>query len=416
LIGVNLFNLWPMSTSLTSEPNFVCDCGELIRSSCRGEQFYKQHEGKRYCVLHFPGKDKSTDFKKVFQRKLDSEDFDFQGVWFPDDIEFFNFYYSKAARFGYATFTGSALFRSARFSAVAGFASARFSAEADFSGAEFSAVADFSYANFTAGADFSFASFRSRADFSYATFGDHLRFAAGPRYPVFAERSSLSLAFSRIEKPHLASFHTLTLSPRWFVNVDARKLEFTNVDWIWRSTKREIESIEQRRVSSGHRMLSIACRNLAVNAEENHRYEEASKFRYMAMDARRLEHWRGFDFRRLSWWYWLASGYGERVLRALVMLVAIMLVSAALYTQVGFARWEPRIASESEVATATRDEIGAPLKLARALTYSAAVMTFQRPEPRPATTAAHTIVLLETILGPVQAALLALAIRRKFMR
>jgi hypothetical protein len=48
--------------------------------------------------------------------------------------------------------------------------------------------------------------------------------------------------------------------------------------------------------------------------------------------------------------------------------------------------------------------------------YSAAVMTFQRPDPRPATTAAHTVVLLQTILGPLQAALLALAIRRKFMR
>jgi uncharacterized protein (DUF433 family) len=42
-------------------------------------------------------------------------------------------------------------------------------------------------------------------------------------------------------------------------------------------------------------------------------------------------------------------------------------------------------------------------------------MTFQKPEPRPATPAAQTVVLLETILGPVQAALLALAIRRKFM-
>jgi hypothetical protein len=63
-----------------------------------------------------------------------------------------------------------------------------------------------------------------------------------------------------------------------------------------------------------------------------------------------------------------------------------------------------------------RDDTGAPLKFSRALTYSAAVMTFQRPEPKPATTAAQTIVLFETILGPVQAALLALAIRRKFMR
>jgi hypothetical protein len=43
-------------------------------------------------------------------------------------------------------------------------------------------------------------------------------------------------------------------------------------------------------------------------------------------------------------------------------------------------------------------------------------MTFQKPEPRPTTTAAQALALFETILGPVQAALLALAIRRKFMR
>ena len=60
--------------------------------------------------------------------------------------------------------------------------------------------------------------------------------------------------------------------------------------------------------------------------------------------------------------------------------------------------------------------MGAPLKFSRALAYSAGVMTLQKPEPRPATIAGQTLVLLETVLGPVQAALLALAIRRKFMR
>jgi hypothetical protein len=93
-----------------------------------------------------------------------------------------------------------------------------------------------------------------------------------------------------------------------------------------------------------------------------------------------------------------------------------LLLSALLYNHVGFARWEPKVASESDVVVARRDDVGAPLKFSRALTYSAGVMTFQKPEPRPATTAAQTVVLLETILGPVQAALLALAIRRKFMR
>jgi len=60
--------------------------------------------------------------------------------------------------------------------------------------------------------------------------------------------------------------------------------------------------------------------------------------------------------------------------------------------------------------------VGVPIaSFSRALTYSANVMTLQKPDPRPVTTAAQVVVLLETILGPVQAALLALAIRRKFM-
>jgi len=199
---------------------------------------------------------------------------------------------------------------------------------------------------------------------------------------------------------------------------DARKFEFINADWNWRSisTKQEIKSIGGKDVLSKHRLLAVACRNLAVNAEENHRYEEASRFRYMAMEARRLERWRGFAFWTLGWWYWLASGYGERVWRAFVVLIGIWLIAAALYMGVGFARWEPRVASQQEAAEARRDEVGESLRWPRSLTYSLGVMTLQKPETRPATNAAQSLVMLETILGPVQAALLALAIRRKFMR
>src|SRR5205807_3006727 len=103
-------------------------------------------------------------------------------------------------------------------------------------------------------------------------------------------------------------------------------------------------------------------------------------------------------------------------LQAFLVLLGIWFVATLLYAQVGFARWELKIASESDVSVAKRDDVGAPLKFSRALTYSAGVMTLQKPEPRPATTAAQTVVLLETVLGPVQAAPLALAIRRKFMR
>jgi hypothetical protein len=136
----------------------------------------------------------------------------------------------------------------------------------------------------------------------------------------------------------------------------------------------------------------------------------------MAMEARRRSQWYGCAFWRLNWWYWLASGYGERVLRAFLVLISIMVISAGAFTRTGFARWEPKLSSEAEATNAKRDQVGSSLPFKRALTYSLAVITLQKPEPRPCTTLAQMIVLLETVIGPVQAALLALAIRRKFMR
>ena len=95
------------------------------------------------------------------------------------------------------------------------------------------------------------------------------------------------------------------------------------------------------------------------------------------------------------------SGYGERIFRAFAWILAIWIVFALLYTEVGFTK--PDAGDE-------------PLPFKHAFTYSLAVMSLQKPEPRPLTNTAQTLVLLETILGPLQAALLALAIRRKFMR
>jgi hypothetical protein len=462
-----------MSDSPTSEPEsaFVCDCEAWMRSACAGEPFYKDDEGKRYCVLHFPSKEKSGDFKVALQRKLHKKDFCFCGVWFPDELSLSNFHFSGEADFNSATFSAVADFNSATFSAMASFSNATFSASSFFSSATFNGMTDFrsatfkaqanfssatfngitnfrsatfkahvnfssatfsaltrfrhvtfgahvyfSFATFSATVDFSVVTFTAKAHFHSVIFANDVRFAGVENSPVFTDTSSLDLQFARIERPDHVSFHTISLRPYWFVNVDARKFDFTNVEWDRRSIDEEIRSLENNSVSSPHRLLAIACRHLAVNAEENHRYEEASRFRYMAMDVRRRERWRGLGFWRLSWWYWLASGYSERVSQAFLVLLGIWFLSASLYNHVGFARLEPKLASESDVASAKRDDVGAPLRFSRALTYSMGVMTLQKPEPRPATTAAQTVILLETILGPVQAALLALAIRRKFMR
>lgn len=422
-----------MSSSLPAESpasdDFVCDCSkEWMRSACKGLSFFKAYNGKRYCVLHYPDKDKSTAFAEALKVKLDAQDFDFNGVWFPDHLNFKDFTFGEKTYFLYATFSAGANFSNATFPALTTFSQATFSGVANFFSVKFESAVYFSYTTFGERVNFTHATFGALAhfgakfsrtvDFSFATFKDYVRFIRDRPSEGFDSDSKLILNSAIIEKHERVSFHTLTLRPHWFVNVDARTFEFINVNWDWRdiSIKKEIESIAKADALSAHRLLAIACRNLAVNAEENHRYEEASRFRYMAMEARRLERWRGFAFWTLGWWYWLASGYGERVWRAFVVLVGVWLLAAALYTRVGFVRWEPRLSSEQEAAQAKRDEVGQPLRGWRPLTYSLGVMTLQKPEPHPATDAAQAVVMLETILGPVQAALLALAIRRKFMR
>src|SRR5215211_8489397 len=76
------------------------------REACKKLDFYAEHEGKRYCVLHFPGKEKETDarFQEALERKRKERDFDFAGVFFPNDFGFSSFEFEKPANFFAATF------------------------------------------------------------------------------------------------------------------------------------------------------------------------------------------------------------------------------------------------------------------------------------------------------------------------
>lgn len=223
-----------------------------------------------------------------------------------------------------------------------------------------------------------------------------------------------------------------TLRWRWFLEKD-------RLDQEWDALVKMPGNDRER-----HRLLSIACRQLAVNAEENHRYSEASDFRYESMEIRRWEHsyhnrqkqrfrhvigktienrkwkyglspadlaegikncwgvccnWKWKAMWSLDWWYWLVSDFGETIRRGFVVFIFLLVLFAAGYTRVEFER-------------PNKPNLG----WGEAMVYSLAVSLLQRPEPKPAGTGAKTLILLETALGPAQAALLALAVRRRFMR
>jgi len=401
------------------------------------------------------------DFNEAVNLKLKARDFNFQGVWFPekasfagpfttdvnfaeaifsDNINFANLTFISKADFSQATFQGTANFNDAEFQDAANFSGSRFLKNADFINASFKQKADFSYSEFCAEAnfettfdhdvDFLYVFFRGEAYFRYAffngpanfrsaSFKDYLRFGG----EELSKEAEFDFQYARIEKPERIAFHSLALRPYWFVNVDTRRFDFVNVDWQWKtlSIESEVKKLEDKKVTAVHRLLAIAFRDLALNAEEDQRFEEASRFRYLSSQLWRKNEPHDLLTSIIGWLYWAASGYGARVFRALIVLVGIWLIFAALYTSgtlythVGFEA-EPTKSSSTNSAAEDRSPAMAPLAPAKSLIYSLNTMTLQKPDPRPLTSIAKGLVLLETIIGPIQAALLALAIRRKFMR
>lgn len=463
---------------------------EEASEACAGDANC-EHEGKRFCVMHYPVQNKTEAFRDALRKKIAAEDFNFCGVYFPEEVKFSSEFLTSTD-FSFAIFGSDADFSSAKFGQQATFMSATFIGSADFMGAEFSDVADFTAAAFRSDAYFGYAfsfttgiravAFNSNANFSYAEFSGKANFGSAKfignadfldatfsgltlftateflkeinfrnaqfkdyvkfKDCKFGEGAALTFDSLRIEKPERLSFHSVKLRPHWFINTDPRKFEFIDVDWGNIAKELKSELANTKTTTSPHHLLSIAYRDLAMNAEERHRYDEAMNFRDASMETsflssqkKWLEDWckqrhGKWSFETsswwwnitltnvvsLNWWYRTLSRYGESPTRAAIVLLLLLVLSCVPYWFTGFApsKEDPRKNAPVRVALSPNQS-----KIEQAFAtfvYSLETASLQKPEPRPVTTVARFFVGLETILAPLQAALLALAIRRRYLR
>jgi hypothetical protein len=245
----------------------VWSCKKEFGSACKGLPADKKHEGKQYCVLHFPSVDKDLAvFEGAIEKKLKDKDFDFRGVYFPGNQ-------SLASFLPNATFQGTVDFSEATFGEGAYFSEATFEGEASFFNA-----------TFEEGAEFYRTIFKEQGSFLY------LRISS---------QTFLGFRSAVIEKPERFSFHSTQLRPSWFVDVDAQKFDFSDVEWFRLpdgdelTLEKEIEALEawDHKRPSSLRKLQKACRQLMNNAEENRDYATANEFHYWSMDLLRKEGW-----------------------------------------------------------------------------------------------------------------------------
>lgn len=279
------------------------------------------------------------------------------------------------------------------------------------------------------------------ADFSLAVVKGYLQFEGGsgrffdgewmdtnktqPKFEIhFTNVFEGDLRFNdiRAEKPEHISFNKVRLCPSWFVNSDPRKFVFTDVNWENHLCKthqiqHELEALSLRKYEKSHcvRLLTITFRNLASNAEEFNRFDDASNFRKAAFECELKEKTQipkhtsivHIIYRALSF-------YGESWVRAFTVLMSVILLFGLVYFSplASFEAPSPKTSLSSE----ENNPVQIKMNLLEGVIYSTYIAALQKPDPKPADSTTQIIVIAETIFAPIQFALLALAIRRKFVR
>jgi uncharacterized protein YjbI with pentapeptide repeats len=426
-------------------------------------------------------KDNAVFFNTVFD-----EGANFLGAKFVSP-KFNNSIFNRKAEFSYTNFEKYSSFDTTEFNGKTDFSSAKFNDFTLFVDAKFNDTCYFNHTRFSKHSEtrFSSASFSKDAYFVESIFRENVRFA----YVKFDTNSNiffrnsifrkdvefqgcivkgyltfdklrlgkdciLDFSDSAFENALKVSFHTVKLNPTWFINADAHKLIFTNVFWEESELSKldsQLASLEERKVQYPKPLYKITCRQLAENAENNNRFEEASKFRQMAFECERLERkeriskwWnelisrkrffrkipekiKTFPFDIIHWAYRWTSFYGESWSWALgILLSLILVIFPIIYTQINFQTCskDRPIATSLTLCESKDEEIRKnctcstdQITFTNAIVQSLTTATLQNVEYRkPLTVWGELWIILEKIFAPLQAALLALAIRRKFMR
>jgi hypothetical protein len=338
---------------------------------------------------------------------------------FLDDINFNLATFSDNANFDSVTFSGNVNFNQTQFVKDAFFRESIHSKTSIFSDANFNLGAYFRAARFEKSSEIFFqrTKFSQLVEFNYAIIENNILFQGKKDNRIFIGNNVwLELENLRISDAKKISFHTVRLNPSWFINTDASEFMFTDCKWQYADGKNlnveiELKNLREHRIENPYVLLRKACWQLADNHEENKSFSRASFFRQMANESNRLEDFNGWKVWSWHWWYWFSSFYGESPLRAGSILLGILLFFAIAFMFTDFQICPMGKINPADVCQPKQ------LNLWQSALQSLATATFQNIEYfKPNSMVTTFFIILEKILAPLQAALLALAIRRKFMR
>jgi uncharacterized protein YjbI with pentapeptide repeats len=356
---------------------------------------------------------------------------DFQTAVFGREADFFSTKFFGLANFGYTKHQVRSSFVDTVFEDVT-FGRVEFSPWTNFYRTVFNGRADFDFTKFQ-DVTFGSAQFRKGADFEAAAFsGDvefhHVSFGLTGRTD---EAAVADFTDARFEKPTRVRFTQVNknvgvgLRAR-FLNCDVEQVHLEDVRWHRRrgrmvlqdeldvtegstDTKADTKAADRR---SGHELVAIAYRQLINNFDKVRSLDLAEDCFCGSMEMKRRDPNEPLASRAVLDAYKLASSYGSSYTQALLVLLCIVIAFGLLYALPQL-RLEIAPHQDGALQMASTWLRRCPAGLFHSLEIATfqreATYTFSWRRGRLATIAEQTLV-------PIQAALLLLALRRRFRR
>jgi len=405
------------------------------------EPIYTDAHENKYCLFHAPVDQKKCGNGKPMPKKL-FKNFVFQyiekrhdasknllcnisGTVFPDDIDF-SAHYSKDKRLEnislqHAVFSGKAKFEGLTIKGLV-LANAKIYGEANFKGVVFEddpgldhltfrSRAYFEKAEFQKGCCFTGSIFEKVAWFSECIFSGTMVF-----HSIKASRNALrmhkltkdSLSFVLFPslEAHQFSFKECPDWPDDFGFENEEKTSKLTLEELYRALKQKaVEEHDQPQVSRWHYREKLMQLKQLLGAKTP---ESLSLLETVENDSFCVWHhayqwlrlacmWPHDKWRALTWWYWWASGFGERPRRAGIVLLLLLAPVLAIFLS----------AELCPVQTFW----------GRVLAMLQHLMFVTNPKAAPNMPfLAFVVVLLTRILIPLQFTLFALAVRNRFRR
>ncbi|MGD2249377.1 MAG: pentapeptide repeat-containing protein [Candidatus Methanofastidiosia archaeon] len=147
---------------------------KYIEGQCLEKVWYNS---ENYCIFHDPSPEKDIQlFYQKIKEKINKKNYDFQGYYFPEEIDLSSEKFETEVFFNGAVFSKNVIFSRTIFSSTVDFSRCKFKKKSNFNRSTFKEGAYFNGAIFNGFASFGEAKFLKKAHFSACTFLNGVRF------------------------------------------------------------------------------------------------------------------------------------------------------------------------------------------------------------------------------------------------